>query len=346
MQSALKALNLDTLVPIMDVPTRWVSMFYMLERFLYLYPAYALCATRGDFDDLRAEEFVTPTEVRILQALLGALSPVEEFVRLVEGEKYATLELVPVLLRICFDSLSPHQQLPSISTTEKRFRSTLYMNMTARLGYILERPNLALAAAALSPRFGHLGFVREPVADAMWAEMALWIADPEHGFPAPATFSSRVEDIDGADADMPPIPRRVATMDEVKQQLQTVRGLFEASAPKNGVTEVRKSDTLAWWRRTQRAGTVPAICHLVRIVYCVPATSAASEREFSNSGSFASARRAALDSDKIEMMSLVRSVIRLLGVDAWNQWIEERLQALRSASAKPPRANASDGDED
>lgn len=133
-------------------------------------------------------------------------------------------------------------------------------------------------------------------------------------------------------------------MDEVKQQLQIVRTTFENQKPKHSVTEVRQMDTLGWWRRAQRAGTVPAICHLVRIVYCLPATSAASEREFSNSSSFAIARRAALGADKIEMMSLVRSVIQLLGVDGWNQWIEQRLQQMRAALQPPkvPRAQTSE----
>lgn len=332
---AQAALNKKKLLPIMDVPTRWCSMFYLIERLLELYPAYVLCASRGDFDDLHAADFVSPKDARRLQALLGALQPAEEFVRLVEGEKYQTLEIAPVLLKRCLDSLSPAQQGAAVTSKEKFFRAALLSEVRSRLGWILTRPNLALAAAALSPAYGHLQFVARAVADEQWDELALWVADPVHGFPAPP---APVE-VDRND-DEPAIPAARATMSEVKAQLRAVRGTFETKAPATP-TEMRRMDTLKWWLRAQRGGTLAAICHLPRIVFSVLATSAPSEREFSSSGVIATARRAALNANRIEMMAFIRSVIRQVGVDAWNAWVSERLRDLRtsldaqSASSEP-----------
>ncbi len=45
------------------------------------------------------------------------------------------------------------------------------------MGYILKRPNLALAAAALHPAFGHLSFIPVAVRDAVWKELSIWASE-------------------------------------------------------------------------------------------------------------------------------------------------------------------------
>ena len=112
---------------------------------------------------------------------------------------------------------------------------------------------------------------------------------------------------------------------EVRQQLQSLRSAFEeffahragdsddelAAAAK--ASEIYNDvDPLVWWK--ENADQTPAIKHLPRIVFSVPASSATSEREFSSAGVNSTAGRARLDSDKVEMLSVLRSVMKAMGL--------------------------------
>ena len=107
-------------------------------------------------------------EARMLTA---ALEPIAEFVRFAEGSLYSTLCHTPVLLKRCFMALAVQ---PNDTSTLRRFKRLLDDKLNDRLGFILQRPNHALAAAALHPKYGHLEFVPADVRDAMWNDLAKW----------------------------------------------------------------------------------------------------------------------------------------------------------------------------
>lgn len=86
----------------------------MSESFVENYKAYCVMAQRGDLDDFPPSEFVSPMDCYVLQALLGALGPIEAFIRLAEGEKYVTIAVIPV--RLSAAAPTPSAQSPNGAT--------------------------------------------------------------------------------------------------------------------------------------------------------------------------------------------------------------------------------------
>ena len=68
----------------------------MTESFVKNYKAYCVMVQRRQLDDYPPAEFVSPADCYLLQSLLTALQPIEQFIRLAEGEKYVTIAVVPV----------------------------------------------------------------------------------------------------------------------------------------------------------------------------------------------------------------------------------------------------------
>ena len=345
LSEAQRALNMPIRVPTLDVATRWSAAFYMLERFYENYDAYVLMARRGEFDDEPEIEFVTPAELVIVKGLVDALSPIEKLIRLVEGEKYVTLAIVPVYYKRCLEELAPRHaaQGGALSGQCVRFRHLLRQSLKKRLDYILERPNLALAAAALHPQHGHLQFVDAGVRNAVWRELEMWIvgdAQGENAFPAPVRRVC-------PEASGPVLPPAAPSSQVVRAALTRVRRGFEDHyVSRERQRQARRAagddddssddvDPLAWWSRN--ASELPSIQHIAKIVFCVPATSAASERVFSSSGVSATSLRARLDVDKVEMMTVLRSVLHAMGARKWQEWLRNILQHAHSDEGSKKR---------
>ena len=341
LKQAQRDLEMPIKVPTLDVATRWSAVYYMLERFCLNYDAYLLMARRGLFDDEPEIEFVSPAELVTVKSLVDALAPIEKFIRLAEGEKYVTLAVVPVYLKRCLESLAPQPLaagVPPLSSECVQFRRLLRRSLKLRLDYILERPNLALAAAALHPLHGHLQFVEERVRDAMWRELEEWIvgdANGDNAFPPPFQ-PARSTTMRAGPTLAPATPSREA----VRASLLRLRRGFESHFQQQEQQRRRAEqpggddddneggggqdiDPLQWW--ADYGSQLPDIQHIAKIVCCVPATSAASERVFSSSGVSATSLRARLDIDKVEMMTVLRSVLHAMGGSKWRDWLRKIL---------------------
>lgn len=73
------------------------------------------------------------------------------------------------------------------------------------------------------------------------------------------------------------------------------------------VKQDNSGDILAWWR--EHVSTFPKLSELARQHFCVPASSAASERAFSAAGRTITARRTALDPETVDNVLFVNSNI-------------------------------------
>ena len=181
-----KANDRKQLVPIIDMPTRWSTIYYMLERYELLSQDIAYLAILGVMDDLHLE-ILSHYELIQLRSLLKALKPMEEFVRLLEGEFYVTISQVPARLNKILANLSNMVAGNEIHTTAL----ALHHSVKTRLGFILDRPNLALCCAALDPRYGHLDFVSDNLRDLVWGTLARWILEYEEVRPKERTEDER-----------------------------------------------------------------------------------------------------------------------------------------------------------
>ena len=65
-----------------------------------------------------------------------------------------------------------------------------------------------------------------------------------------------------------------------------------------------KQDPLMWW--TEYGWRLPLLSGLAKERLCVPATSVPSERVFSTAGDILSAKRVAMDSDKVDMLIFLK----------------------------------------
>ena len=130
-----KANNRRQLVPIIDMPTRWSTIYYMLERYEVVAQDIAFLATLGDLDDLDVH-VLNHGELIQLRSLLKALKPLEEFVRLLEGDKYVTISQVPSRLHKILSILEGMVEGNELHTTVL----SLHHCVKQRLGFVLDRP--------------------------------------------------------------------------------------------------------------------------------------------------------------------------------------------------------------
>ena len=315
-RSALKATALKdaqrrrqrpVLAVVRDVPTRWLSLHAMLSRFLAVYPDILFLTLSGAINPERAgandderqavDDFVTPAERAVLQRYVAVLDPLARFVNDAEGERYVTLAAVPVLYKRCLKAMAAVAGDDALTITVKR---RLHDAVTLRLGFLVTEPNLALAASALHPAFGHLKFVSDDVRDSMLRELSRWASE----FP------------DAADIHVQSSPAE--EQETFLKVLTAMYRNFVAKAPP-GVEgdalhipdDIAPYDPLAFWRQVR--GKLSQLQTLVRLVLSVPATSAASERAFSSAGFTVSKYRSKLSEENVTMISTVRDYLNRTG---------------------------------
>jgi hypothetical protein len=256
---------------IAPVATRWNSQFYMLERFVTLIEPLSMMALEEDKKGLWGNVFNTGTLDR-LRSYVPLLKPLEAFTSTVEGN-YVTISIVPYLLHTLLNDHLIKQ--PTDSSIVKKLKKQIKASIKERMGWILEGPSLPLLGAALDPRYGHLSFVDIEIRESVWSQLAL------EGFEEMKPITS---------GGLPTIE-----LDDIKYHLEKVRKHFEAHiAPSS-------SDPLKFWEE-YKPGHV--LLPIVQMVLSVPASSAAVERGFSNSG-FLMSGRENLTLDHVEQLAVV-----------------------------------------
>ena len=60
---------------------------------------------------------------------------------------------------------------PMVLDQEKHFRKVLERGLQKRLGFLLKKPNIALATSALHPAFAILSFIPRQLRDDLWEEL-------------------------------------------------------------------------------------------------------------------------------------------------------------------------------
>ena len=200
--------------------------------------------------------------------------------------------------------------------------------LDGRLGSLVTSPNLALAAAALHPAYGHLSFVSVAVADRVHDTLAQWAA--EFAPIKPAVDDSIV--VVGDDN---------AT---IRNQLAAMRKHFKDRRPQGSRDDVlyvaplndSNSNELAFWKKNV---SLSSIAHLARIVHSVPASSAPSERVFSSAGFIVDDHRSRLSEHKVTMLTVVRDyLIRIENdkesIKSFYGMIQRKLDELKTNEAK------------
>jgi len=187
-------------------------------------------------------------------------------------------------------------------------KRSLLAALNERFSGLFTTANLALMAAALHPRFGHLEFVRdESVRASVWERLA-----------TDAKCFARPNDR----VSLSVVQKNIAC------QLELVREEFTNIRQSNRHNSKQFFDAVEYWRQDQ---SFTSLHRLARMILAIPATSAASERLFSSASFEQSSSRALLSNDNLAQIVFIREAVR--GMSAED--VSRELPALISSALEP-----------
>ena len=176
---------------------------------------------------------------------------------------------------------------------------SLHHSIKSRLGFILDRPNLALCCAALDPRYGNLSFISDNLRDQVWDTLAKWLIEYEDVRPQDCDDKQECDALP-----LPALSPTRMTYEQISGELLRFRRLFEDVEQYQRLKEVR--DPLQYWHAAfQSRPNSMVLKFLIQCLYCIPASSASSERVFSKTGLQMPRLRARMMPDTLEDLVLM-----------------------------------------
>lgn len=135
---------------ILDVKTRWNSLYYMLERFLLM----SKIASQLLLDSTASPELVTGQEIEILKQVVQLLQPFEFVTRESSGQNYVTLSKIIPMINCLTSQLNTFSSSIECVT---QLQTKLLAECKKRFG-LIEFNSLVALATILDPRFKNLHF--------------------------------------------------------------------------------------------------------------------------------------------------------------------------------------------
>lgn len=133
-----------------DVPTRWNSTFYMIERFLqlrdYIYPVLLKCPIPPDM--------ITREEFEILNDVVNLLRPIELVTNEIGGDSYPTRSIIIPIIRCMINAINN-----CIPKTDHglNLKNNILLEIEERF-HNIESYQILTIATILDPRFKRLHF--------------------------------------------------------------------------------------------------------------------------------------------------------------------------------------------
>jgi zinc finger BED domain-containing protein 1 (E3 SUMO-protein ligase ZBED1) len=327
LQNSQALLRQKPIKVIRDVPTRWNSTFFMLERLvrlrnaldylladlgtkvtsllsphvrLYLtFTLFAFYQVRDNDAKLTLRKLkplmLTGEEWTLVEETLATLGPFELVTRMLSGTQYATLSMVmPVITNLA-------KSLLQSDDTEEAEVATLKDAMSRSLGKRWESPGmLALVSSFLDPRFKNLDFASrdayEEVVTIVRQEFDGLETGNEQAItspPTPAQERSSMAAFFGLTAH------------------STVRRTTELDAyiglPQ--LDPLEENDPIIWWKANRHA--YPTLAKLARKYLAIKATSVPSEQLFSAAGNIVTEKRTRLKPKVVSDLIFVKSIHKL-----------------------------------
>ena len=304
--NALLAKQNDTSKPlklVQDVPTRWNSSYFMMERLLKLRIAvYSVIFDDGvtkPGDHVKLD--LKDSFWKVMEEIVPILEPLADITELLGKADVPTGSGVYILLYNVFNSvISPHQDDSGVVKDLKQkisegLKRRFKLNDQGKpTDDVLASP--LLLSTALDPRYKSI-LRREILAENQVGAFDLILTDMMESLPVaevkqepqpdenPPKKGKFLEILQGE------VAGNDATGDERTAQNELEDYLGEI---------VRVSDPLQWWKINE--GRFPRLGKLAQIYLAVPATSVPSERTFSVAGQTVSKLRASLDSDSVDQI--------------------------------------------
>lgn len=138
-----------------DVPTRWNSTLYMIERFLklreYIYPVILKCPT--------SPEMITHDEFDILTDVIKILIPIESVTKEIGGDLYPTCNMIIPIIRCMTKVINDCIPITDYGINLKK---NILLEIERRF-HNIERYQILTVSTILDPRFKKIHF-QQPIA--------------------------------------------------------------------------------------------------------------------------------------------------------------------------------------
>jgi hypothetical protein len=302
-----KDLGKEPVKALQDVCTRWWSTYDMIERLLYLQPA---VQTMFALKEVAGHEAITDDDWDNLDMIKDVLHPFKTAQKILEGEKYVTITLIPLMLneiRKQLLAISSAPIGPGSSQEKKDLAGKLLTHFNGHWGTtntfrqsVTRVPGnrqvgihpAVYIACFLDPRTKGLASVdigkqqiRERVLELMTELEEENQEAKQNSREENAEETQQSSEQQNAEAKEDefwaqleqanvPSPQRQAASRSAERIVETEMELY-LKLPQ----EKLQSDPLKWWNAHK--GTLPNLAYLARCYLAIPATSAPSERIFS-----------------------------------------------------------------
>ncbi|KAL7644869.1 UNVERIFIED_CONTAM: hypothetical protein RMT77_004686 [Armadillidium vulgare] len=298
LQEIQKGMNKPTLKLKQDIPTRWNSIFDMLNRALSnkeaIMSTLALLQCKG-IDSLDAREW------KIIEMTVKVLSIFEEITREISSEKTVSLSKTYVLSRTLVKHVS------QMLSTKEPLHDEVIGLLNSLLDGLKERfgdseyTEIISQSIFLDPRFKKTGFGNEDKFKETYSVLVekireMNLSQPSRQLPTPKTQHSTS-----------------ALWEEYDKTYEQLKATSDPSA--SAIVELdkyvaeplvhRTCDPLPWWEENKRL--YPNLYEIAIRLLCIPATSVPSERIFSKAGQTLNDRRSRLTSSKISQILFLNS---------------------------------------
>lgn len=299
-----------------DVPTRWNSSYYMLERFIVLEDAIKTTMALTNMDGANQ---LTVNEWVVIKELCQALKPFEKVTKTISGEDYLTASLVIPLANGLFSVYKNLLDKP-FSGCMKNLLIKLNKSLEDRFAN-LENSNTLSMSTFLDPRFKSIPFKDKKNADIAKKNIISLVAEKfshEQQFNVmeneKSSSNKKSSDGDSDDDIWAEFDREAAVFQPVGTS--TSKAIIEVQRFLDTDILDRKENPLDWWNKNKYL--FPHLALVAQERLSAIATSVPCERRFSKAGQIVTERRSRLSNRKTQMLLFLNSnlkVLNLLGKD-------------------------------
>ncbi len=276
-----------------DMPARWHSEFDMLDRSLAL-KSYVIITV----SDLKINIEITARQWALAQEVCNVLGVFYDATKKLEGDSEFISSVIPTVFLL----KKAMKENPNDSDEVADMKKELLKSLENRFKKA-EKENFLLLATILDPRYKDRYF-----------------SGPEVSKKARSLFIEKYEDIED-DAPLKSPSQVHKAIPEPPAKRPRLWDLAEPEGPKvsnatvivnnylAAPTKPLDSDPLAFWKDSDDK----VLRKMVRIYFSAPASSAPSERIFSEAGLIVTDLRSRLDACKVEMLLFLNRNLRFLG---------------------------------
>lgn len=285
-----------------DVKTRWNSAVPMIESILDSNKSVVkLMLQKADEADL----VLTNSEYVLLKELLAFLKNFEVITAIFSGQKYATLNFY-VLFRQEIGSLLESEPQDSLAIQE------LKRNMLKKFDYRFPLSDIKIMASLLDPRFQNLLDVKAYLksADCTAVEFMNRYFSYNFGNKIDKNSTANVNSVKNSvkKSYIDNMVEKHSTLASVARTVSTVReNEFTRECflllSMGGVVEV--NDILLFWKDNSK--TMPLLSQVAAAIYCTPATSTPSERNFSVSGLVVDSKKSQILPENLDKVCFIHN---------------------------------------